>query len=168
MVRKSHCLARWFEIIIGLDAGVWTALAAVDLQGKLVASESHKNWSLKQLVERVARFNPIAVACDTNPPSKQARKLATAFSAKLVFPKHSLTLYEKNQLVAKAGVKARNNHERDAIAASLKAFHLLENKLRQVRVKLERAERLEEVTRASERVLHGERMADVLRQRKQF
>lgn len=156
------------EIIIGFDAGTLSAFAAVDLEGRVAAVESLKNWSLKEVIERAARFYPIAVACDTNPPSKQARKLATAFSAKLVFPKHSLTLYEKNQLAAKAVAKTRNSHERDAIAAGLKAFHLLENKLRQVRRKLERAERLWEVTRASERVLHGERMSDVLRQRKPF
>jgi predicted RNase H-like nuclease (RuvC/YqgF family) len=156
------------EIIIGFDAGAWSAFAAVDLEGRVAAVESRKNWSLKEVIERAARFDPIAIACDTNPPSKQARKLATAFSAKLVFPKHSLTLYEKNQLAAKAAVKTRNSHERDAVAAALKAFHLLENKLRQLRGKLERAERLAEVTRASERVLHGERMSDVLAKRKRF
>lgn len=112
------------------------------------------------LVKRLSAFEITVVACDTNPPAKQARKLAASFRARLYYPKHSLSFLEKIRL---ADGEGRNDHERDALAAARKAFHAIaENKMRLLSRKLEKAERASEESAIGERVLRGERIHDLL------
>gem|GEM_PF-3577497 len=124
-------------IIVGVDAGETTAIAIVSFEGKPLKVESHKHWSLGDVIGKIAAFSPAVIACDTNPTSGFARELKRAFGARLVFPRRSLHVYEKERMAHDAGLKVHNKHERDALAAALKAYHLLQNKLRQAGRKAE-------------------------------
>jgi len=137
-------------VIIGVDSGVYRAFAAVDLDGRVVAVESKRNWGDAGFVERVSSFQPLVIACDVRPASKTARALARVFSAKLFQPVHSLPIIEKARVASGYGVK--NAHERDALAAALKAFHsMAQNKMKQTRRRL------------GERGVFGERLRKVQR-----
>jgi predicted RNase H-like nuclease (RuvC/YqgF family) len=138
---------------------VTSAFAAVDYDGGVRAVESKRNWTHKNFLERIAEFRPAVVAGDTRPPAKQVRKTAAVFRALLFAPRHSLTLLEKTFLTR--DYAPANAHERDALAAALKAWHNRENKLRQLAANLQRRGRSEEREAASEKVLRGTRMRDV-------
>jgi predicted RNase H-like nuclease (RuvC/YqgF family) len=130
------------------------------LNGTLIALGSERNLGINDLLKKLACFKISIVACDTNPPPKQAKKLAAAFRSRLYFPKHSLTFFEKIRL---AGGEGRNDHERDAIASARKAFHALaENKMRLLSRKLKKVQRTDEEEAIGERVLRGERIHDLL------
>jgi len=99
---------------------------------------SKKNWLQKDFVKQITDVGtPSVIACDTNPPSRLARKLKAWFHAKLFYPRHSLTQLEKTRIAEKSGknAKPKNLHERDALAAAAKAYHYFENKLRQAKAK---------------------------------
>ncbi|MFH1107374.1 MAG: DUF460 domain-containing protein [Candidatus Micrarchaeota archaeon] len=114
---------------MGIDAGATVAFAAVDFDGRVVAKASRRNIGRERLIEMLAPFSPVIVASDTNPPSKLSKAIAAAFNARLSFPRHSLTYAEKSRMTRDCGYN--NAHEKDAIAAALKAYHGIENKMRQ-------------------------------------
>jgi predicted RNase H-like nuclease (RuvC/YqgF family) len=147
---------------VGVDFGVTSAFAAVDYDGVLRALESKRNWGQRDFVARIATFAPTIIAGDTRPPAKQVKKTAATFRALLYTPTHSLTLEEKLFLTRDCVAPApRNAHERDALAAALKAWHSRENQLRKLGAFLKRRGRSAERDAASERVLRGTRMNDV-------
>lgn len=139
-------------MIVGVDAGATSALAAVDFNGRAVRVESRKNWPAGELLRTAASFSPVIVACDTNPGHHLARELKRTFGARLYTPRKSLSQTEK-QRMASAAWPCRNSHERDALAAALKAYHHVENKLRQA-AKIAGGD----ARAVQEKVLRGEKM----------
>jgi hypothetical protein len=126
-------------IIIGVDGGATAAFAAVDYEGRVAALESRKNWPRQALVERLARYTPEVIASDTCPAGRLARELLGYFPARLHEPLESLSQQEKSELAGGALVRCRNKHERDALAAALKAWRAHANKLRQAEARALRA-----------------------------
>lgn len=150
-------------MIVGVDAGATTAIAVLSLSGEVVALESRKHWNRGEVAQKIAEYSPAVIACDTNPTSDFARELKAAFGARLVFPKKSMSVWRKEKMASRTGVKLGNKHERDALAAALKAFHLLENKLRQT-AKRARGRPAEKVEAAQRKVLRGKKMFEAVRE----
>lgn len=106
------------------------ALAALDLEGRIVSVESAKGLGKEDIVKRISALGtPVLFASDVNPAPDLLLKLASAFNASLFIPAKSLSEEEKRGLAS--AVNAENVHERDALACARKAFHSIENKLRQ-------------------------------------
>lgn len=122
-----------------------------------MAIKSKKNWRPDEFAKAIAPFSPIIIAADTNPPSKAAKKLAAAFLCRLYYPSKSLTIRQKIKLAQK---HKANSHERDALAAALKAYYdLAANKMRQLDRKYgERA-----TVKVKGRVLSGQRTDQALK-----
>ncbi len=134
-------------------------MAVVSFEGKVLKVESRKHWPRGEVIERIAQYSPDVIACDTNPTSDFARQLKRSFGARLLFPKKSFTQHAKQKMASKTGVKLRNKHERDALAAALKAYHQLENKLRQAGTYAKKKGGDEKfVESVQKKVLHGEKM----------
>jgi hypothetical protein len=155
--------ARGGSIIVGIDAGATTAFAVLDLEGRVVSVKSRKGWGLNEVVEQVSSFKPTVVACDTRPPSLLAKKVASCFRTRFFYPTHSLRWEEKAELTKEFTVK--NSHERDALASALKAFHHVENKLRQATRHARREGA--DAEKVGARVLRGERMKEAVARAKE-
>ncbi|MBI3588399.1 DUF460 domain-containing protein [Candidatus Micrarchaeota archaeon] len=147
-------------IIAGVDAGTTIAVAIVDFEGNAVCVRSRKHWKEGEVVKFISSFSPHVVACDTNPTSGFAKSISRAFGAKLHFPKRHLRVMEKERMAA-GKWKCANKHERDALAAALKAYHHFENKLRQVRRKAGWRDGLA-VAAIQGSVVRGEKMAHAM------
>lgn len=147
-------------LIVGIDAGATAAFAVVDFDGNVVRFGSGKAWGEDELSKRIAPFEPQIIACDTRPANKLAQKLKAVFSARLYSPPRSLAVLEK-QLMTR-GYAVKNSHERDALAAALKAFHSVENQLRKTQRRARERGRVEEVQRLRREVLRGKRLHDFL------
>ena len=124
-------------MIVGVDSGTWRAFAIIDFSGNLIALKSGKNWSEDDFIREISDFYPTVIACDKNPTPKKVLTLKTVFGARLYKPKKSISLIQKHSLTR--DFKVRNSHERDALAAALKAFRSLSGKLSSVEKKAERA-----------------------------
>ncbi len=139
--RKIHKSRRDRYLIVGVDPGISTGLAILTIDGYPLLLMSKRWLSRNQILRILSEYGKtLIVATDSNPPPAFAKKLATALNATLYVPKHSLSVNEKRETVARfleslkiqVGVKVGDSHQRDALAAALKAYYSIENKLRQV------------------------------------
>lgn len=131
------------RIILGIDPGVSTGLAVLDLDGDCLFAKSEREISWERIVNEVSRYGKVVlVATDVTPAPDLARKLASALRATLFTPNKPIEVSEKRTLVDKYGEsnvnEAGNPHARDALASAIKA--LLQFKSRFERIENEMAE----------------------------
>jgi len=119
-------------LTVGVDPGSTTAVAVLNADGSVIHLESSRNLSPSEIVERVESLGrPVVVATDVSPVPTAVERLARALGAKLYRPKRSLSVDEKRELVkghlAKLDerVRPKDTHQRDALAAAIKAYHTL-------------------------------------------
>ena len=124
-------LQRRGYIIVGLDPGTTTGIAALNLHGELVDLVSSKEMSSSDVIEWIAsRGRPLIVATDVFPTPGAVEKVKRSFSATLYSPGMDVPAEEKIALAREFGYK--NDHERDALAAASSAFKKYKNKFVQV------------------------------------
>jgi predicted RNase H-like nuclease (RuvC/YqgF family) len=121
-------------IIVGLDPGTTTGIAALNLSGELVDLTSSRGLSSSDVIEWIAaRGRSLVVATDVFPTPGSVEKVKRAFNAVLYSPGGDIPAEEKIALGKEFGYK--NDHERDALAAALSAFKKYRNKFLQVEKK---------------------------------
>ncbi len=119
-------------LIVGVDPGITTGVAVLDFSGNVVSVFSRKLLGRGQLVRLLLELGrPAIVATDVTPPPSYVKKLASEIGAVLFAPQHSLSVEEKRKLVS-SYPQVRNTHQRDALAAALKAFHEYRDKFEAV------------------------------------
>lgn len=114
-------------IIVGLDPGTTTGIAALNLQGELIDLISARAMSPSDAIEWIAaRGKPLLVATDVFPAPGAVEKVKRSFNSILFSPGSDLAAEEKIALAKEFGY--RNDHERDALAAASSAFKKYRNK----------------------------------------
>lgn len=114
-------------IIVGLDPGTTTGIAALSLNGDLVDLTSSRAMSSSEVVEWIAaRGKPLIIATDVYPPPGAVEKAKRAFNSVLYSPGSDIAAEEKIALAREYGYK--NDHERDALAAAVSAYKRHKNK----------------------------------------
>jgi predicted RNase H-like nuclease (RuvC/YqgF family) len=114
-------------IIVGLDPGTTTGIAALNLSGELVDLTSTRGLSSSEVIEWIAaRGRSLVVATDVYPTPGSVEKVKRAFNAVLYSPGGDIPAEEKIALGKEFGYK--NDHERDALAAAISAFKKYKNK----------------------------------------
>jgi len=128
-------MSRRGYIIVGLDPGTTTGIAALNLSGELVDLISSRAMSSSDVIEWIsARGKPLVVATDVFPTPGAVEKVKRAFNATLFSPGSDVPAEEKITLGKEFGY--RNDHERDALAAAVSAFKKYKNKFIQVERKV--------------------------------
>ncbi len=117
------------HLIVGLDTGKTSAFVCLNLDGHMVQA-GHKTFAgVEWLIDAIGRTGvPSIIACDKE-PNEVARKVCAAFNAKLFYPQKMISIEEKRNLAKPHGIK--NQHERDAYSAAIKAYNAHANKLNQ-------------------------------------
>jgi len=115
------------RLIIGVDPGIVTGLAIMNLDGKVLALFSGRNMSRRRVLSLVYDYGtPVVVATDVSKPSDYVKKLAAMVGAVLYHPDKDLQITEKAGIALKLSerddVKVKTPHERDALAAAYKAY----------------------------------------------
>lgn len=90
------------------------------------------------------------IASDVNPLPQSVERIAANFGCKTYYPELSLQLIEKTEIVKDYELRINNNHERDALAAAIKAYRKykdLFSKIEQTLIELDHMEIFEEVTK---------------------
>ncbi|MCE4602698.1 MAG: DUF460 domain-containing protein [Desulfurococcales archaeon] len=121
-------------VIVGLDPGISTGLAIMDLAGRILHLASYKGIDRGGLIQEIlAHGSPIIVAADVNPPPDTVRNIASKLGAEVYTPPQDMTTEEKRELASRIqGAKPRDSHQRDALAAAYKAYQALLSKMRQI------------------------------------
>ncbi|WP_202318376.1 DUF460 domain-containing protein [Archaeoglobus neptunius] len=118
-------------IIVGIDPGATTAVAALDLRGNLVGVRSKKGWGSAEVVEYISSLGkPVVVATDKSNPPELVSKVRASFNSVLYTPREDLSVDKKKTLASR--FRTVNDHERDALAAAIDAFNSYKNKLSNV------------------------------------
>lgn len=117
------------HIIVGIDAGIKTGYAILNLKGELIAAGVVKEANHDDMVRIIRAFGiPSVIATDVAPAPYFVKKIAARFSAPLFQPKKVILVEEKK----KVSKGITDPHVRDSYAAALKAFHHYANRLKQI------------------------------------
>ncbi len=112
-----------------MDPGVYTAYAALDLDGELVEAGCEKELSHEDLIRIISTLGkPSVIASDVTPAPDFVGRIASRFHVKLFVPQRSILVEEKKKL----GKEIQNPHIRDAYAAAVKAHNSYDNTLRKI------------------------------------
>ena len=124
-------------LIVGIDPGTTTGVAAFDLEGNLIFISSRKNLSKPKLIDLISEHGePVIIASDRKPVPRFFGRFGSSLEARLVFPKETLSRKDKF-LVAREFRAAQcrvwnNSHERDALVAALNAWKSVSRKVRTI------------------------------------
>ncbi len=128
-------------IIVGIDPGIETGIAIIDLSLQNVFLISSKELDRLEIINLIYNTGiPALIATDKNPPPESIKKLASTIGVPLYIPSHSLSTEEKERLIEiirnRLDIDIKTVHERDALAAALKAYKTYEKKFIELERKL--------------------------------
>ena len=119
------------HIIVGVDPGTTIAVAALNLEGELKGLISSRVMAVADAIGYIRDMGkPVVVATDVVPPPATVEKIKRSFKATLFVPNERISVDEKVKLARPYGYS--NDHERDALAAAVKAFNAYKNKFAQI------------------------------------
>ncbi|MBN2734618.1 MAG: DUF460 domain-containing protein [Methanomicrobiaceae archaeon] len=132
-IRYSPQTARKKHIIVGIDPGTTFGIAALSLEGELLALKSSRQMSLSDWTEEISSVGkPVVIASDVQQMPASVEKIRRAFKAVSYTPKEERTQEEKASLCTAAGLEFKNDHERDSLAAALEAYKSYKNRFKTI------------------------------------
>jgi predicted RNase H-like nuclease (RuvC/YqgF family) len=145
-------------LIVGIDPGTTTAVAAVDLDGNVVHLSSGRERSMADIVEALYQAGkPLVVASDVSEMPFSVERIRRAFSAVPYTPREDRTGEEK--LALTAGFTYANLHERDALSAALDAHRFYRNRFQSL---LKRVPPGVDLSRVKAGIIRGQSMERIL------
>ena len=139
---------------MGVDPGTTAAVAILTLGGELVSIRSGRNFSIQDIIQFISQYgSPCIIATDVNPAPRAVDKLSHSFDCKLFVPPSDISVEEKNMLTKSYAY--RNFHQRDALAAALKALEHHRAKFDNVDARLEEKNLLDHSGAVKQLVLTG-------------
>lgn len=145
-------------LIVGIDPGTTTAVAALDLDGNLLHLVSSRQMAMSDVIESLYKVGkPLIIATDVQEMPYSVEKIRRAFSAIAFVPKQDVSVETKVELTAP--FEYANDHERDALSAALDAYRQYRHKFQNLIKRIPPGHDLDEV-RA--RVIRGQSLDSVL------
>lgn len=127
-------------LVVGIDPGITTGYALLDINGKLLKLGSTKQLNLGSLIFWITKHGKVVVVgSDVKPVSKFVESFSKRVGAKLIYPKESLKIVEKKRLINNYNVE--DSHQRDALSAALFAYKKIRSLLNKVDIHLSRKEK---------------------------
>lgn len=166
-LRKSADTRPKRHLIVGVDPGMMTGIAALDLNGRILGITSGRGITRGQMTRWITELGKaITIASDVNPAPTLVAKLAASHGALLFTPESSLKTSEKKALSERAfqeqDVAAEDTHQRAALSAALKAFAFHRNKLEQAGAHLRREGKVADLDAVKANVLRGMSINDAI------
>lgn len=145
-------------LIVGLDPGTTTGIAALDLDGNLLYLASSRQMNMADVIESLYKVGkPLVIASDVQEMPFTVEKIRRAFSAIAFTPKQDTSVEMKMELTAP--FEYGNDHERDALSAALDAHRQYRHRFQSLMKRIPPGHDLDEV-RA--RVIRGQSLDQVI------
>lgn len=145
-------------LIVGIDPGTTTGIAALDLDGNLLYLASSRQMNMSGVIEALYKVGkPLIIASDVEEMPFTVEKIRRAFSAIAFTPKQDTSVETKMELTA--AFEYANDHERDALSAALDAFRQYRHRFQNLMKRIPPGHDLDEV-RA--RVIRGQSLEQVI------
>jgi predicted RNase H-like nuclease (RuvC/YqgF family) len=114
-------------LIVGIDPGTTTAIAALDLDGNLQHLGSSRQMGMSDVIEAIYTVGkPLVIASDVHDMPFSVEKIRRAFNGVAYSPRQDMSVEAKLEITAPFSYQ--NDHERDALAAALDAYKSYRNK----------------------------------------
>ncbi|MEM5772887.1 MAG: DUF460 domain-containing protein [Candidatus Aenigmatarchaeota archaeon] len=111
------------NLIVGIDIGSTTGIAILDTKGNILDLSSIKEATRAEIIKHILKFgDALIIASDVNPLPKGIEKIASSLGCKVFYPQVSLSYKEKAKLLEDFKWLAKDSHQKDALAAALRAF----------------------------------------------
>ena len=124
-------------LIIGIDPGNTTAVAAIDLDGEIRLLESRLEFPHHEIIEAIIENGyPLVITADKEDLPSTVDKIASSVGAKRFTPENDLSQERKRELG-----KGDNSHEKDAYAAASHAYKRMSKQIRKINRKNETEDR---------------------------
>lgn len=155
-------------LILGVDPGIYTGIAVMDLDGVPLLTYSSKNLDRGEILSMVSQLGTVViVATDVPQPPELVKKIAASLNAEIYTPPHELSSDEKQELVNRLvkkypWIEITDTHERDAMAAAYKTYLSIADKLRQLESKLADMDILLNIDELKIKVAKGKSIAEAL------
>ncbi len=155
-------------VIVGLDPGICTGIAVIDLNGTPLFVHSSKNLDRSDIINIIRSIgNPVLIATDVASPPEAVKKLAATLHVDIYTPPHDLSNDEKNLLIHSIKnifpwIEIDDTHERDALAAAYKAYLSYQDKFRQLESELDRIDIPVDPERIKAAIIRGKTIAEAL------
>ena len=151
-------------LIVGIDPGTTTAIAALDLEGNLLHLSSSRQMSMSDVTEVLYKIGkPLIIASDVHEMPYSVEKIRRAFNGVAYTPRQDMSVEAKLELAAPHPYK--NDHERDALSAALDAYRSYKNKFQSILKRVPPGYDLDEVRAAIVRGLSVEQAIGEIRGR---
>ncbi len=106
-----------------MDPGITTGIAILDVYGNALNIFSKRNITRGEIINYVLRFGvPVIVASDISVVPKAIEKIATKLGCVVYSPEISPSLNDKRELTKEYYHSLKNDHEVDALSATIKAW----------------------------------------------
>lgn len=126
-------------MIVGIDPGITTGVAVLDINGNILSVYSKREAGKKELLKSISEFGkPILVASDVNPCPRSVKSFAIIFGSKIFSPEESLSVVKKTNLTKKFSENLKNRHEVDSLAAGIRAWKSYRDLLDKIKIELEK------------------------------
>ncbi|MBU5575242.1 MAG: DUF460 domain-containing protein [Candidatus Aenigmatarchaeota archaeon] len=116
-------------IIVGIDPGTTFGISIVNIDGKIIFSESIRNAEISEIIKKISEFGkPIIIATDKKKIPKVIYSIASSFGAKIWYPKEDISIKTKTKIIEeinKNNISIDDLHIRDSIVAAISAYRYL-------------------------------------------
>lgn len=130
-------------LIIGIDPGNTSAVAALNLEGETVFLLSRKEFSHHEIIKEIVESGyPLVIAADRSDMPSTVDKIASSVGARKFTPENNLSRQRKDRLG-----KGENSHEKDAYASALHAYKSLSKQIRKINSRAETEEEKLDIAR---------------------
>ncbi len=118
-------------LIVGIDPGITTAYAVLDIEGSLIHLKSSKQLDLNHLISEIIKFGKIViVGTDKFKVPNLVGAFAAKLGAKIVSPEEDIKVDEKRKI--KYNFRIEDSHQGDALASGLFAYQAVKPLLNKI------------------------------------
>jgi predicted RNase H-like nuclease (RuvC/YqgF family) len=115
-------------LIVGIDPGNTSAVAALNLDGEVELLESSREFPHHEIIQLLIETGkPVVIAADTGNMPSTVEKIASSLGARRFKPDEDLDSRRKKQLG-----EGENSHEKDAMASARYAFNNLQRQIQKI------------------------------------
>ncbi|GEM_PF-1031331 len=140
--------------IVGIDPGSTSAVAVLNLRGKLKDLVSRKHMGKVGMIRTISeKGKPILIATDKRKMPSTIEDISTDFSAETFLPEEDIPIDKKKELTEEYNYD--NLHERDALAAAVNAYNSLENKFENIESRMDELNLQDMTPKIKELVVKG-------------
>ncbi|MBN2102024.1 MAG: DUF460 domain-containing protein [Candidatus Aenigmarchaeota archaeon] len=139
-------------LIAGIDVGLHTGVALLDLDGEIIFLESVYSPTMSYITNTISKHgNVISISTDREKTPAKARKIASALGTSILAPMKNMTNKKKRILIESFTRQEKlklDSHQKAALASAIFAYRNYTPRLKKLRERLEKErlpERYEEI-----------------------